>query len=292
MIQLEEDITPADSAAMACDIVARHQVFLAQADVLGTYFDILSLVRALPAFRNLRSITISAFANEPYRAHDAGATRAFWGVIKALNHCTYNITSLTIDAWHPPSLFPAAYNHVSASSQPPVPKPLQIGSALGGVAHLTLSNIPQVKGGFGWQKSIRLDIIKYCVSVESLTIVINSEPVPHANPRSLFPSFRGILFDVPRPRGLHSPVLLPKLRHLELAATTDDGAHLEDPRNFLARHMHTLRSLVCRNYWMRKDRLRRGWISDGEFKAAMAMLEDCKFEGSSVSGAVYDAYHS
>lgn len=269
---------------MARDLLARHQMYLAQTDVLGTYFDILSLARALPAFSNLRTVTISAFASEPYRQYDASPTRAFWGLIKALNHCEYEITTLTIAAWHPPSLFPSAYYQRPAAETPYADsKPQQIANVVASITHLALTNIPQVYRGPWWQCALRTEIVCHCVAVESLTIIIDSERVPYADPDSSFPSFRNILFETPLHFALSPWAIdyrLPKLAHLELAATTREGAHLEDPTVFLTMHKDTLRSLVCRNYWMMSHLLRPGWISDNQFRTVVAKFPDCRFEGT------------
>jgi hypothetical protein len=80
-------------------LVARHRVYLAEADVLGTFYDVASLVKAMPRFQSLREVVISQFDDRDPVFPTNSASRALWGIVKALQYCDYQIKSLTIDAW-------------------------------------------------------------------------------------------------------------------------------------------------------------------------------------------------
>ncbi|KAH0610973.1 uncharacterized protein H6S33_011400 [Morchella sextelata] len=87
---------------MANSLVEHHKNHLHQVDVLGTFYDIISLSKALPAFTNLKSVTISTFDGSfelpPPLGVAEATTRAFWAVIKALNNCAYQIESFSVDS--------------------------------------------------------------------------------------------------------------------------------------------------------------------------------------------------
>ncbi|KAL0636221.1 hypothetical protein Q9L58_004782 [Maublancomyces gigas] len=85
---------------MAKALVQHHKTHLHQVDILGTFYDIISLSKALPGFRNLKSVTISRFDKSEHAIPDfeSATTRAFWAVIKALNNCPFLVESLTIDS--------------------------------------------------------------------------------------------------------------------------------------------------------------------------------------------------
>ncbi|KAG0130212.1 hypothetical protein HOY82DRAFT_562715 [Tuber indicum] len=86
--------------AMAESLVRQHEEYLHQEDILGTFYDVLSLSKALPLFRNLCSVTISHFRSvtDSPRAYEDTTERAWWAVIKALNKCDYPVERLHIDA--------------------------------------------------------------------------------------------------------------------------------------------------------------------------------------------------
>lgn len=86
--------------AMAESLVRRHEEYLHQEDVLGTFYDVLSLSKALPLFRSLRTVTVSRFdsVDDAPRAYEATTERAWWAIIKALNKCEYPVERLHIDA--------------------------------------------------------------------------------------------------------------------------------------------------------------------------------------------------
>ena len=58
------EVDDATVSSQAQDLLERHQKYLGQLDVIGTFFDIISLVKALPAFINLKSVVIYS-ANNP-----------------------------------------------------------------------------------------------------------------------------------------------------------------------------------------------------------------------------------
>lgn len=208
-IQLDSgDIDKATVSAMARDLIERHQKYLGQLDVIGTFFDIISLVKALPAFIHLTTVLISYFddttADGPlgYREKDTAPTRAFWGVVKALQHCHFEIEILTIDAWHPMSLV----RKVCSGLNPPwreemweegeqwgtgissdsdatglptrisPPGNHQIANVVGFLTSLTLSNIWPQRVELGWQKCILLDILMHCQRLEKLCIELVVPP--------------------------------------------------------------------------------------------------------------------
>lgn len=104
LIQLSDESDTLSIQDMANSLVEHHKNHLHQVDVLGTFYDIISLSKALPAFTNLKSVTISTFDGSfelprppPHGVAEA-TTRAFWAVIKALNNCAYQIESFSVDS--------------------------------------------------------------------------------------------------------------------------------------------------------------------------------------------------
>lgn len=135
LVQLSSDSdSPLDVQDMAKALVQHHRTHLHQVDILGTFYDIISLSKALPAFKNLKSVTISRFdgSEDAPPNFESATTRAFWAVIKALNNCPFPVESFTIDS---------LYNSTLVSI--PMPKLGQI--------HEVLENLKQ------------LSILKLCV---------------------------------------------------------------------------------------------------------------------------------
>lgn len=101
LVQLSSNYdSPLAVQDMAKALVHHHKTHLHQVDILGTFYDIISLSKALPAFKNLKFITISRFDASGYAPPDfeSATTRAFWAVIKALNSCPFSVESFTIDS--------------------------------------------------------------------------------------------------------------------------------------------------------------------------------------------------
>jgi hypothetical protein len=66
---------------------------------LGTYYDILTIARALAGFSGLHSVVISEpdISTPPNEHESIDATvRAFWAIIKALQDCEYTLKDLSI----------------------------------------------------------------------------------------------------------------------------------------------------------------------------------------------------
>lgn len=127
LVQLSSDCdSPLAVQDMAKALVQHHKTHLHQVDILGTFYDIISLSKALPGFKNLKSITISRFDSSGYAPPDfeSATTRAFWAVIKALNSCLFPVESFTIDSLYHSTLFDI-----------PMPKLRQI--------HVVLKNLKQ-----------------------------------------------------------------------------------------------------------------------------------------------------
>ena len=315
LIGLDEDWPDGDAAPPSVDAVAqalftRHQQFLAQVDVLGTYYDIISLCKILPAFRSLRTVVISRFAQpapqtrEPADHDDdddddddddggddgddsgdsfdsldsdgsdftgedsASPTRAFWAVVKALQHCEYGLAALTIDAWHPASLYPpGCVDGVLVRCEPPeryrfsLPKSLQIRAAVQHLTSLTLSSVALPYRGASWHHSIRADILSQCARLERLCLEVanvgNQYAERFTNPFDQFPGFDGLAWA--RPGSIHrgnddDEPQFPQLRSLELRGFGPRGAKLS-PRlmmDFCTAHRRTLRSLSLRCLWLRQ----------------------------------------
>ncbi|KAA8906113.1 hypothetical protein FN846DRAFT_890290 [Sphaerosporella brunnea] len=285
LIHLEEP-SSSDNAAIAADLIRRNQLYLAQADVLGTYYDIISLTKALPAFHSLRSIILSHFVEEPlYRAHDTGPTRAFWGVVKALQFCEFDIDALTIDAWHPPSLFPCAYaclpwrRHPVNEFTPPCEheqqeRPHQIINIFANLKSLTLSNIPHHLSIGRWYEDIRIRLLEHCIHLETLKIDINyslrfRDPFcnwgfdfalflmvsPYEQFNTLCNDCSDIFFNGGRRPGLE----FLRLRHLELVAS--GNKHKEDQNlniwalsSFIQANRHSLKSVVLNGLHLNGER--------------------------------------
>lgn len=102
LVQLTSGSNFSSVQEMAKALLQHHKSHLHQVDVLGTFYDIISLSKALPAFRNLKSVTVSCFGNSQQASLDfeLATTRAFWAVIKALNNCPFQIESFTIDSFY------------------------------------------------------------------------------------------------------------------------------------------------------------------------------------------------
>lgn len=131
LIQLSDESDTLSIQDMANSLVEHHKNHLHQVDVLGTFYDIISLSKALPAFTNLKSVTISTFDGSfelpPPLGVAEATTRAFWAVIKALNSCAYQIESFSVDS-------------VSKLSIPPS-KLAQIHEIFEGLTHLSIGSV-------------------------------------------------------------------------------------------------------------------------------------------------------
>lgn len=110
-MQLTSDFDSSSIQDMAKALVRHHKTHLHQVDILGTFYDIISLSKSLPAFRNLKSVTISRFdgSDQAPSSLESATTRAFWAVIKALNNCQFQIESFIID-----SLYHSTLIHIHA----------------------------------------------------------------------------------------------------------------------------------------------------------------------------------
>ncbi|RPA99942.1 hypothetical protein L873DRAFT_841227 [Choiromyces venosus 120613-1] len=100
---------------IADDLVQRHEEYLHQEDILGTFYDVLSLSKAFPLFRNLRSVTVSrsdATDDAPW-TYENTMERAWWAVIKALNKCDYPIERLHVDAVYNSMLYGVAMSKMA-----------------------------------------------------------------------------------------------------------------------------------------------------------------------------------
>lgn len=259
---------PPPLAAVAQALFSRHQQFLAQADVLGTYYDIISLCRILPAFRSLRAIVISRFAQTPGLADNdndataddsAGPTRAFWAVVKALQICEYELESLTIDSWHLASLYSpdcgASWCEGDVVCHLSLSQSLQIRDAVEHLTSLTLSNIwLACRAGPGWRNRVRVDILSQCARLEHLCLEvadIGCRLPNSAHALDPFNGFDGLAWAYPD-RYPDIQQQFPRLRSLELRGAGPHGARLspEPMAAFCVAHRHTLRSLSLRRLWM------------------------------------------
>jgi hypothetical protein len=249
---------------LAEQLIARNQQYLAQADVLGTYYDIISLTRALPAFRSLRSIVLSYADGNSWVTRDSNPTRAFWGIIKALQHCEFDIDALTIDAWHSGSLFPSD-------------RPNQIRGVFENLKSLTLSNIPRDTRIDDWfEREIRDDILSECPFLETLKLEINifhCEIPGVDNFHSLRDLTTMLLHDDRRCIQMHCNncfdaycrdraycMVFPHLRHLELVGSKERGVGNIDPvslAHFMQANRHSLESVL-----IKRTRLRRNFTVD------------------------------
>lgn len=100
LVQLTSECDSPSVQDMAKALVQHHKTHLHQVDILGTFYDIISLSKALPAFTNLNSVTVSRFdtSESALPSFESATTRAFWAVIKALNNCPFLVESFTIDS--------------------------------------------------------------------------------------------------------------------------------------------------------------------------------------------------
>ena len=88
---LDEDDTADTITEEAARLHGEHQMFLRQQDILGTFYDTLSMFRSLPRFPRLKKIHIIDFdwaegaSNGPdSREHGFAFARAFWNIAKSL----------------------------------------------------------------------------------------------------------------------------------------------------------------------------------------------------------------
>ncbi|TGZ81647.1 hypothetical protein EX30DRAFT_340532 [Ascodesmis nigricans] len=97
---------PATVQEWARMLMEKHQKWLLQQDIIGTFYDIISLAKTLPSFPSLRAVTISKFNEyESNSSYGTAALQAFWAVIKALNLCENTIESLHLGLFCP-HMFP------------------------------------------------------------------------------------------------------------------------------------------------------------------------------------------
>lgn len=236
---------------MANALVQHHKTHLHQVDILGTFYDIISLSKALPAFRNLKSVTISSFdASEiaPLSLQSA-TTRAFWAVIKALNNCPFPLESFTIDSLY-----------YSTLVEIPPPKLDQIHEALENLKQFSILKLSMGAGmGDLQSRTVLEDIISQTPSLEVLRIGNEDRwrAIPHRNSQFLLHLENSTLFHWPH------------LRVLEMKS----GASIVEARlvMFIGRHGPTLRELKLEGFSLRAG---HNQISDWRvvFESLRAML--------------------
>lgn len=202
--------------AMAESLVRRHEEYLHQEDVLGTFYDVLSLSKALPHFRNLRSVTVSRFdlVDDAPGAYEATTERAWWAIIKALNKCEYPVERLHVDA-----VYNGMLHGVSMS------KMTQVYTVLGELKELS---IPAISLGNEDNRPGHAALKVFLGSGQNLEVV----RLGNTN------RFRMDLVD--KDLGC----VWPSLRVLDLAANT--AVEAEDLVAFLELHSNTLRELTLR----------------------------------------------
>ena len=103
------DHTEQDAVQILQHIHERHQKFLKQQDILGTFYDTLSMYQSLPLFHNLRKIHVRD-SQLSSAEHSEAFTRAFWNIVKVMstvhaNTCP-NFTAVEFDRFHYEALAP------------------------------------------------------------------------------------------------------------------------------------------------------------------------------------------
>ncbi|CUS11304.1 unnamed protein product [Tuber aestivum] len=205
--------------AMAESLVQRHEEYLHQEDILGTFYDVLSLSKALPLFRSLRSVSISRFdsADDAPQEYEDTMERAWWAVIKALNKCDYPVERLHIDAVYDGMLHGV-----------PLSKMAQVYEVLGELKELSVPAISLGSGAFLRPGHVALKVL--------LGSGRNLEVVRLGNSNQLRMDL------VNEDLGF----LWPCLRVLDLAANTEVEAG--DFVAFLELHSSTLRELTLTKF--------------------------------------------
>ncbi|KAI5793029.1 hypothetical protein EDC01DRAFT_615955 [Geopyxis carbonaria] len=146
-------------------IVTHHQIYMEQSDILGTFYDVICLSQALPAFRSLKAVTISRFvstSDAPLR-FEACSDRAFWSVIKALQRCEMPIEHFSIDSLYPTTLLSV-----------PKPKREQIWEVMCNLKSLCVKLCTVIQSGEesvdDWRKAFQNDVISKAKHLEVLRI--------------------------------------------------------------------------------------------------------------------------
>lgn len=227
---------------MAKALVQHHKTHLHQVDILGTFYDIISLSKALPGFRNLKSVTISRFDKSEHAIPDfeSATTRAFWAVIKALNNCPFLVESLTIDSLYYTTL-----------SDIPMPKLGQIHEVLENLKQLSilklsaglflLQYLPEPEVG-------RTQTVRDVLTEEIFSQTPNLEVlrIGNANSRLSSPPHFPLELDHNSPRKLfHWP-------HLKVLEMRSNASIIEDRLvALLERHSPSLRELLLKGFSLR-----------------------------------------
>lgn len=208
---------------VAASIVTQHETLLHQVDILGTYYDILSLTKALPSFRNLKAVTISRFdeTDTAPMAFETATTRAWWGVIKALNKCQYPVEKLAVD-----SVYASMLVRVPLAK---MVQALEIVRDLRELKFPYVSVCPEMEHGVA--NEIMLQVLRTARNLESLEL---------GNGAS------GFVFGMWLVNRRYSETFWPNLRKLHLSARCNVRA--EDLISFLADHRQSLRELTLSHF--------------------------------------------
>lgn len=244
LVQLTSNSGSPSVPEMAKALVQHHQTHLLQIDILGTFYDIISLSKALPAFRNLKSVTISRFDSSEHAIpeFEPAATRAFWTVIKALNNCPFLVESLTIDSLYYTTL-----------ADIPIPKMRQIHKVLENLKQLS---ILKLSGGlFLLQYLPEPEVGREQTMLDVLTEEIFSRApdlevlrVGNSNSRISSPPHFPLNLDYHSPRKLFH---WPHLKVLEIRS----NASIVEARlvDLLERHSPSLRELLFQGLSLRAE---------------------------------------
>jgi hypothetical protein len=209
-------------------LMARHQVYLAEADVLGTFYDVASLVKAMPGFRSLREVVISRFDDRSPKWYPTkSASRAIWGIVKALQYCDYQIKSLTIDAWDLVAVDENTASPVSLA---------QMARVARGLTSLTATKVPQERNYrepiLRWLLFNSTGLERLCMSVKDASSIENH--LLHNEHGRLF--FKNLV-----------DLELRTLRYLAGAIAATAQPRLLGLSRFLKLHKKTLRRLSLSN---------------------------------------------
>ncbi|KAI5811357.1 hypothetical protein DFH27DRAFT_533090 [Peziza echinospora] len=98
-----------DAVQILEEIHERHQRYLKQQDILGTFYDTLSMYQSLPLFHNLRKIHVRDSKSSSPEDSEAFA-RAFWNIVKVMaaipKTACPNFTTVEFDRFHYEALAP------------------------------------------------------------------------------------------------------------------------------------------------------------------------------------------
>lgn len=238
LVQLTSDPDSPSVRDMAKALVQHHETHLHQVDILGTFYDIISLSKALPALTNLKSVTISRFDGSEEAPHmlESATTRAFWAVIKALNNCPFRIESFKLDSLYYSTLIDI-----------PLPKLGQIHEVLENLRQFSIPNVSVAveMSDREVRNVLQEDILSRTPNLEVLRI-------GNANPeRSTAFHSQWVLEHEYGPKWLHWP----RLRVLEM-----NGARARVSQDrfvmFLTDHELTLVELTLKGFTLRDNPLR------------------------------------